>query len=572
MTAQPRTDTQPRAAINASELRPRPPAALYIRVSSEKQAGNYSPETQEADCRAYAAAKGYAVDPTHVYYETHTATDLWERPELTRAREALARGEVGALICHHVDRFSRKQVHAAILADECERAGAALLFALSEFEDSATGDFLRNAKAFAAELELEKLKERTMRGMRARVQSGKLTGRGRPPYGYRYADATRAALVEDPATSWVVRRVFADLARGLPLRAICLALTAEGVPTPTGKLATWWHTTLRQIVTNPAYMGQATAWRYRRTRNRQRGTSGKVLRPVEEQIPLPAGTVPALVDAATFAAVQEQLGLNKRHAARNNRNPEASLLRNGFLRCGVCDHAMVATSRSDGTIQYRCCRQALAGERCNHGRRAHLLDAEVWAGIARRIKDRDFIRRQLAAHRRRDTAAEELASVDEGLAALAKKHKGLMLVAGAIENEDAAAGVAAQLTDLAQQRRALEERRAAVLERREEWRDTQQMFEDLEAACAVWRENLDDADYALKRRIITALDLRVLLYPGHPRPRYDVYTDWGATLRGEEPQRLIVDTVSRCSSSRPRRARPSRCTRTTPSSRTRGRA
>src|SRR6266511_1508966 len=55
----PMSTSRPRAATSAAEPAPRPPAALYIRVSSEKQAGNYSPETQERDCRAYAAAKGY---------------------------------------------------------------------------------------------------------------------------------------------------------------------------------------------------------------------------------------------------------------------------------------------------------------------------------------------------------------------------------------------------------------------------------------------------------------------------------------------------------------------------------
>src|SRR5207249_1877457 len=84
------TTTTPRPSPGT---RPLPLAALYIRVSSEKQRDNYSPETQEDDCRACAARKGYAVSEAHVYRETHTATDLWERPELTRARAAIARGE-----------------------------------------------------------------------------------------------------------------------------------------------------------------------------------------------------------------------------------------------------------------------------------------------------------------------------------------------------------------------------------------------------------------------------------------------------------------------------------------------
>jgi len=43
-------------------------AAIYIRVSSEKQADRVSPEAQEADCRALAEKQGYIV--VAVYRDT----------------------------------------------------------------------------------------------------------------------------------------------------------------------------------------------------------------------------------------------------------------------------------------------------------------------------------------------------------------------------------------------------------------------------------------------------------------------------------------------------------------------
>lgn len=53
-------------------------AALYVRVSSEGQADNYSPETQEAAERAFAARHGFTVDEAHVYREVHTdGTSFW---------------------------------------------------------------------------------------------------------------------------------------------------------------------------------------------------------------------------------------------------------------------------------------------------------------------------------------------------------------------------------------------------------------------------------------------------------------------------------------------------------------
>ena len=113
----------------------------------------------------------------------HTATELWERPALAEAREAMQRGAFDVFLCFDPDRFSRRQVHTALLQDICERAGVELRIAQFEFTRDATGQFMLNARVFAAELEREKLIERTQRGKLARVRSGKPLPGCKPPYG-----------------------------------------------------------------------------------------------------------------------------------------------------------------------------------------------------------------------------------------------------------------------------------------------------------------------------------------------------------------------------------------------------
>jgi hypothetical protein len=54
------------------------------------------------------------------------------------------------------------------------------------------------------------------------------------------------------------------------------------------------------------------------------------LRPEGDRVPLPDDTVPALVDKATFDAVQERLCLNKQDAVQPARNPERALLSGGL--------------------------------------------------------------------------------------------------------------------------------------------------------------------------------------------------------------------------------------------------
>src|SRR5687767_866194 len=136
----------------ATATKPAPPAAkraaLYPRVSGAGQEDNYSLPTQEQLMRDHAAARGYEV--AGVYREVHTASELGERPELARLRADMGRGAFDVLICLDPDRFSRNQVHTAMLQYFCEQAGVALEFVLFDYEKSATGQFLLSARAFAA--------------------------------------------------------------------------------------------------------------------------------------------------------------------------------------------------------------------------------------------------------------------------------------------------------------------------------------------------------------------------------------------------------------------------------------
>jgi len=146
-------------------------AALYPRVSDPGQRDNYSLGTQEEAMRAYAAEHGYTVDDAHVYREVFTGTELDERPELTRLRDAMARGEFDIMIAYDPDRFSRNMIHSAMMMYFCEKAGAELKFAMFDFENNPTGRLLLQLRVYAAEIEYEQRKERTRRGSAARTRA-----------------------------------------------------------------------------------------------------------------------------------------------------------------------------------------------------------------------------------------------------------------------------------------------------------------------------------------------------------------------------------------------------------------
>jgi site-specific DNA recombinase len=328
-------------------------ALIYGRVSSDKQEDNSSLGTQEAACREYCARNGYAV--RGVYSEVFTGSALWERPRLSALREAVRQGEAQVIVVYAIDRLSRDQAHLYIVLDEAERHGARIEFVTEDFDSSPLGKMMMSLKGFAAEVEREKIIERTMRGLKARADSGRLKPGPRALYGYRFPvelverggemvpTVARDRYEIDPATAEVVRRIFRWYVEGMPLLAITTRLNAEGIPSPSG-LERWSRAGVHKLLANLSYTGEVYANRFRATTKRGQRLSGE--RPPEEWIRLPDGVIPPLVDRATWVAAQERARRNAVEATRHNSNPEAYLLRAGHAVCGQCGKAAFATHRT----------------------------------------------------------------------------------------------------------------------------------------------------------------------------------------------------------------------------------
>ena len=142
-----------------------PAAAIYCRVSTpgQEEEGT-SLETQEARCRAYAAEHGYTLSEDHVYRDVHSGAELYERPGWVRLWDAMRAKAVSVVIAFAIDRLSREQNHVGFIVTEADRHKVRLEFVTEVLDDTPIGKFIRSAQAFAAELEREKIRERTMRG------------------------------------------------------------------------------------------------------------------------------------------------------------------------------------------------------------------------------------------------------------------------------------------------------------------------------------------------------------------------------------------------------------------------
>jgi len=153
-------------------LRPSMRAVIYSRVSTDAQERDgASLVTQERACVEYAESHGMLV--VECIMDTASGSNL-DRPGIERVRQLLSRGLVDVVLAYAVDRLSRNQIHIAVLLDDIERADATLEFVTEDFENTPVCRLILNVRAFAGEVEREKIAERTMRSKLERARAGKL--------------------------------------------------------------------------------------------------------------------------------------------------------------------------------------------------------------------------------------------------------------------------------------------------------------------------------------------------------------------------------------------------------------
>ncbi len=374
------------------------PAAIYARVSSDRQKESHTIGSQTSALVEYAQTHGYAVPSEWVFQDEGYSGASLVRPGLEALRDLAAQGQIVAALIHSPDRLSRKYAYQVLLSEELSRCGVDVIYLKSPSGDSPEDQLVVQFQGMIAEYERAQIAERHRRGKRHRAQQGMVNVLSGAPYGYRYVRKTETSaayyeVVESEAD--VVRMVFAIYTQQrFSINAIARLLNERGVSTRTGKTR-WERSTVWGLLRNPAYEGKACygkteqSERQRITRPlRQRNGSSHRNnchrdRPRADWIEV---AVPALVSEETFALAQEQLTKNKHHSPR--RTIESTLLQ-GMLVCQQCGYALYRTSTRTSKRKlyyYRClgsdAYRHFKGALCtNRPVRSDYLDQFVWNQI-----------------------------------------------------------------------------------------------------------------------------------------------------------------------------------------------
>lgn len=506
-------------------------AAIYCRVSTEAQEREGSSlDTQLEACQTKARELGYDVEPKFTFSETYTGADL-QRPQLTQARETVRNGEVNALICYDTSRLARKAVHIAIIAEECEKSKAELIFVTEPLDSSPEGQLIRYVKGYAAEIEREKIAERTYRGRMARALSGKLpSGSHAKLYGYIYIkgkeDGQGVRLINEEEARWV-REVFGWLVdEGLSTQAIAYRLRDLNVPTPSGK--GWWRgNTVAKILKNSSYIGKCyantqtyvTPERRVNEETKHRKTH-LVWKPISEWI-LIENASPPIISEDLFQKVQQRLKENSRMATRNGKNHY--LLRSHVV-CGRCQRSYWASPGIDWRkgeryeYPYYHCSGGLRRVtpiRCDNPRHsARRLENIVWAEIERQLYNPDLILSTLERMREEHNTSSLQRDLEIVQNQLRNREKQKERLWNAYKITGDEAEFRREITKLDNEVERLNERRADYEALLSEARDNEVGEQEYRDACKALTDNLAELDYEKKRLILRVLQIKVVI-DGH---------------------------------------------------------
>ena len=309
-------------------------AAIYARVSTERQAERGTIGSQVQALRAHLAAAGD--EPAGEYCDDGCSGARLDRPGLDALRDAAEAGLFEVVRCLSPDRLARSYAYQVLILDELARLGVRVAFtdAPGLDQDDPQAKLLTQVQGVIAEYERAKIGERYRRGKLFRARAGEVIS-WKAPYGYRRIPRGPdgpAHLEIFEAEAAVARRIFADRAAGTTIRQICRQLNADAVPTPTGSRAVWGTSTLDRILRNEAYIGRTYFNRTETVPDLRPGHhSRQVPRPRADWIAIPC---PSLIADHTFQAAGKASTDNSKWSPRRA-EPGAWLLR-GLVQCGPC--------------------------------------------------------------------------------------------------------------------------------------------------------------------------------------------------------------------------------------------
>jgi DNA invertase Pin-like site-specific DNA recombinase len=351
-------------------------AAIYARISDDREGRAAGVERQVPDGRAQADRLGWTLHPTHPVYVDNdisaSTRSRKRRPAYDALMTAVRAGEVDGIVYYSTSRLTRRPREFEDVIQLVEDTGVRLASCTAGQVDLTTADGRMMARWMAAgdAAESERIGERVSRAFVQRREAGKPHATGMRPFGFE-----PGGVVVRPDEADAIRLGCRIMLDGGSLGDVMRTWNERGIVTTTGKQ--WNRVLARKALIRPRIAGLVE----HDPRWDKGGAKGE---PV-----LTPGDFEEIVDRATWDAVRAAISdrsrlVEARYAGRQH-------LLSGFVWCAMCGNRMKVSARRDERGEVRpdsfvACQKDAGG--CGGVKRnLRLLEEFVSAVVERRLQD-----------------------------------------------------------------------------------------------------------------------------------------------------------------------------------------
>ncbi len=515
------------------EQRPDPvPAALYARVSSDRQDVDLSIAAQLRALRDYAEKNNYLV--AREYVDEAESGRVADRPQFRRMLDEASAEDAPfeEILVWKFSRFTRKREHAVAFKSMLRRRGIRVVSITEHADDSPTGKLMEAIIESVDEFYSENLAQEVARGMREAASRGFWVA-SRTPYGYtkvyvQDGAKKRPRLEPDSDTAPVVERIFALAEAGKGITEIARTLNADAIANPTGR--PWSKNGVHILLTNVVYTG-TLLW----------GVGAK------------DGAPPVRIEDAFTAIVSKELFTGVQSLMRSRapkrahpRRVGSTYLLSGLVKCRSCRRALSGQDSKSGKFSYYVCqslmkrgRGACDAPRLNARRFERLVVDQLRANVLTESNIRDLVRlvgeeMDGVAHERRkqlETIESELADVRRRLDRLYH-----LMETTELDISDVLPRVREHKERRERLERAASEARAALSERREVLDDV----DTITAYAEDMREFLGTSELTESKAFIHSFVKEIAVAPGAATIRYTIPMPEDSRLRGGKAEEVAL--------------------------------
>lgn len=306
-------------------------AAAYIRVSTDNQT-ELSPDSQIKIVLQYAKQHGYIIPKEYIFRDDGISGRYADKRPSFNEMIAAAKQKpspFSAVLLWKFSRFARNQEESIFYKSMLRKNGIEVISVSEPIIDGPFGTLIERIIEWSDEYYSIRLSGEVKRGMTERVERGGAVSI--PAFGYRIENKQ---YFINPDTAPIVKKIFSDYLKGIPLTTIARNLNDMKIKTARGNA--WEKRTVEYIINNPVYTGKIRWNPKRRTRRNYD----------DPDIIITDGTHEPIIDIKVFEQAQELLKENRKNNIRHvhSRINEDFML-HGLVKCSDCGATLTMATK-----------------------------------------------------------------------------------------------------------------------------------------------------------------------------------------------------------------------------------